>query len=184
VVVDAGYAGTGPLGVATAEVQTVTITSLPTGGNFQLTYDGETTFALGYNSTAGDVENALEALPNLAPGDVTVSGGPGPGTPYVVTFAVSLGDVPQMTATDDFTGGIDPEVEITTTTPYVPAAPAAGDWMYATGPVVVRLSDVEVLPDLVWLNNAQQVIAERLIAASFDPCTLRAVELVVPTPAP
>lgn len=183
IVVDSGYAGTGPLTSGTAEAQTVTITGTPTGGSFQLTYDGEQTAAIAHDAVAATVETALLALPNLGAGDVTVTGGPGPGTPYVVTFSTSLGNVPQMTAAHSFTGGTAPAIAVTTTTPYAAPTATAGDWMYATGPVQVRLSDIQVLPDIVWLNNAQQVIAERLIAATFDPCTLRAVQLTVPTPA-
>lgn len=183
VVVDAGYTGAGPLGAGTPEAQTVTITGAPTGGTFQLTYDGAQTAAIAYDAVAGTVQTALLALPNLGAGDVTVTGGPGPGTPYVVTFSASLGDVPQMTASHAFTGGTAPNIAVTTTTPYAAPTATAGDWMYATGPVQVRLGDIAVLPNLIWLDNTQQVIAERIMAATFDPCTLRAVEIAVPEPA-
>lgn len=182
VVVDAGYTGGGPFGSATAETQTVTITGVPTGGDFRLTYNGQQTGTIAFNAVANTVRDALLALTNLGPGDVTVGGGPGPATPYTVTFAADLGNVPQMTATHTFTGGTAPAIAVTTTTPYAAPTATAGDWMYATGPVVVRLSEVMVLPEVIWLDNTQQVIAERLIAAAFDPCTLRAVELIVPTP--
>lgn len=183
VVADAGYAGTGPLTGATGEVQTVTITGTPTGGTFQLTYDGQQTATIPYNAAASAVQTALLALPNLGAGDVTVGGGPGPGTPYTVTFAANLGNVPQMTASHAFTGGTAPNIAVTTTTPSAGPTPTAGDWMYATGPVQVRLSDVAVLPDIVWQENRQYVIADRLFAAYYDPCTLRAVQVAVPEPA-
>lgn len=183
VVADAGYTGTGPLAGGTAEVQTVTITGTPTGGTFQLSYGGNQTAPIAYNAASAAVEAALEALPNLAPADVAVGGGPGPGTPYTVTFALSLGNPAQMTATHAFTGGTAPNVAVTTTTPYVAPAATAGDWMYATGPVQVRLEAVQVLPEIVWLENRHVVIAERLFAAYFDPCTLRAVSVTVPEPA-
>jgi hypothetical protein len=183
IVVDAGYTGAGPLGAATPEAQTVTITGTPTGGHFRLHHAGEQTGTIAHNANAGAVQTALLALPNLGAGDVTVTGGPGPDTPYVVTFDASLGDVPQMTATHTFSGGTAPTVAVTTTTPYAAPAATAGDWMYATGPVQARLSEIIVLPDLVWVENIQNVIAERLIAATFDPCTLRAVNVSVPTPA-
>jgi hypothetical protein len=53
--------------------------------------------------TPAAIQSALEALPNIAPGDVTVSGGPTLKTdvakPYVFTFAGNLAnkDVPQIT---------------------------------------------------------------------------------------
>lgn len=183
VIVDAGYTGTGPLAGGTAEVQTVTITGTPTGGTFTLTYAGQTTAAIAYNANAAAVQAALEALSNLDTGDVAVGGGPGPGTPWTVTFSLALGNPAQMTATGSFTGGTAPAVAVTTTTPYVAPTATAGDWMYATGPVQVRLSDVIVLEQTVWLENRETVIAERLFAATFDPCTLRAVSVAVPTPA-
>lgn len=102
---------------ATAEVQTVTITGTPTGGTFSLTFDGQTASGIAYNANAAAVQTALEALSNLIPGDVTVTGGPGPGAPYTVTFAGTLGDVPQMTAVGAFTGGTAPAVAVTTGTP-------------------------------------------------------------------
>lgn len=100
------------------EVQTVTITGDPTGGTFTLTYSGQTTAGIAYNAAAAAVQTALIALSNLAPGDVTVTGGPGPGTPYVVTFAAYMGNVGQMTASGaGLTGGITPAVGVATTTP-------------------------------------------------------------------
>lgn len=185
VVVDAGYTGAGPLDVAaaTSEVQTVTITGTPTGGDFTLTFQGDTTTPIPFDAVAATVRVALEGLPDLGPGDVVVGGGPGPDTPWTVTFAQRLGNVPEMTATGNFSGGTAPAVAVTTTTPGVNPAAMAGDWIYATGPVQVRLSPVAVLPNIQWIRNTQSVIAERLIAATFDPCTLRAAQVTVPEPA-
>lgn len=109
----------GPYAGSASEGQTVTITGTPTGGTFTLTLDGETTAGIAYNATATTVQTALEALSNVTSGDATVTGGPGPGTPYVVTFAGRyLGrDVPQMTASAaSLTGGTSPAVAVTTTT--------------------------------------------------------------------
>lgn len=104
----------------TNEVQTVTITGTPTDGNFTLTFAGQTTGNIAYNANAGTVQTALEALSNIASGDVAVTGGPGPGTPWVVTFggAYAKTDVPQMTANGaGLTGGSSPAVAVTTSTP-------------------------------------------------------------------
>ncbi|MEU1761298.1 hypothetical protein [Micromonospora sp. NPDC005652] len=108
----------GPYAGATSEAQTVTITGTPTGGTFTLTLDGETTGAIAYNATAAAVKDALAALPSVTGNDVSVSGGPGPGTPYVVAFKGQFAgeNVPQMTATGSFTGGSTPAVAVTTTT--------------------------------------------------------------------
>lgn len=108
-------------GTPTNEIQTVTITGTPTGGTFTLTFSGQTTAAIAYNAIAGAVQTALLALSNLDSGDVTVGGGPGPGTPYTVTFGGSYAaeDVPVMTAAHAFTGGSSPDIAVTTTTPGV-----------------------------------------------------------------
>jgi hypothetical protein len=100
------------------EQQTVTITGTPTGGTFTLTYAGATTAAIAFNAAAAAVTAALEALPNIGPGNVLVSGGPGPGTPYVITFQNQLGrqNIAQLTAAHAFTGGTTPAIAVTTTT--------------------------------------------------------------------
>lgn len=63
-------------------VQTVTITGSPTGGTFTLEVDGSKTTPLVFNAAAGVVQAALEALPNVGSGNVTVAGA----GPYTVTF--------------------------------------------------------------------------------------------------
>jgi hypothetical protein len=101
----------GPYSV-TDEVQTIT-----EGGSgltsFTLTYSGQTTASIDDQATAAEVQAALEALSNIAPGDVTVTGNPG--GVYTVTFGGTLADtnVAQMTATP--TGGTG-TVTIATTT--------------------------------------------------------------------
>lgn len=101
----------------TEEVQQVAITGGPTGGSFTLTLDGQTTGAIAYNATAAQVQTALEALSNIDPGDVTVTGGPLPDTAVTVTFGGQYANtnVPQMTATSSLTGGTTPAVTVTTT---------------------------------------------------------------------
>ena len=103
---------------ATAEVQTVTITGTPDGGTFTLSYNGQTTAPIAFGAAAAAVQAALIALSNIGPTDVVVTGGPGPGTPWIVTFASTLGNVNQMSANGaGLTGGVAPAVAVTTTTP-------------------------------------------------------------------
>lgn len=104
------------------EVQTVTISGTPTGGTFTLTYAGQTTTAIAYNANAAAVQAALVALSNIGANDVRVTGGPGPGTAFVVTFHGALGntDVALMTASAaSLTGGTSPAVTPVQTTPGV-----------------------------------------------------------------
>lgn len=124
--------------LGTNEVQTVTITGAPTGGSFRLTWDGQQTVVIAYNATAATVRAALEALPNIGVGNVTVSGGPGPATPYVVTFVEQLAaeNVAQMTATHTFTGGTTPAIAVTTTTPGAPPTDLVGGGLTAGAGIV------------------------------------------------
>lgn len=71
---------------AVSEVQTVTVDA--TGGTFTLTYSGQTTTAIAEAAAASAVQSALEALSNIAVGDVTVTGSAG--GPFTVTFAGAL----------------------------------------------------------------------------------------------
>jgi hypothetical protein len=102
------------------EVQTLTITGSPTGGTFTLTYSGQTTAAIAYNASAAVVEDALEALSNIASGDVVTGGGALPGTPVTITFTGNLAgqNVGALTANGSgLTGGTAPAATITETTP-------------------------------------------------------------------
>lgn len=111
----------GPAGAPAADVApaqpicgglgyTVTITGSPTGGTFTLTVDGQTTSGIAYNATATAVQAALEALSTVAVGQVTVTGGPGPATPYVVTLAPELGAL--TGSGSGLTGGTTPSVTV------------------------------------------------------------------------
>jgi hypothetical protein len=80
------------------EVQTITY-----GGSgltdYTLTFDGQTTESISADATAADVQEALEALDNIGPGNVVVTGEVG--GPFTVKFVGALAnqDVAQMTAT-------------------------------------------------------------------------------------
>jgi uncharacterized repeat protein (TIGR01451 family) len=103
----------------TSEVERVAITGSPTGGTFKLKFGGKTTGTIPWNATAAQVDAALEALDSIGAGNVNVTGGPGPGTPWDVAFvgALEKTDVAAMTlANKSFTGGTSPNVVITTTT--------------------------------------------------------------------
>ena len=110
------YGQTAIYGFAEAvnEVQTVTVDA--TGGTFTLTYAGQTTSALAENAAAATVQTALEALSNLAPGDVTVTGSAG--GPYTLTFGGTLANtnVAQLTSNAaSLTGGAGTVTHGTTT---------------------------------------------------------------------
>ncbi|MFE7547091.1 hypothetical protein [Streptomyces gardneri] len=104
-----------PYAAVTNEVQTLTVTGAPTGGTFTITYSGQTTAAIAYNATAAVVQTALEALSNVNPGDIVVTGNAG--GPWTLTYGGQyLGEnVAAVTTTESFTGGTTPDITIATT---------------------------------------------------------------------
>jgi hypothetical protein len=115
--------------IGAADVQTVTITGTPTGGTFVLTLPAsgadaaQSTGALAFNATAAVVQAALEGLSRIGPGGVGVALA---GAVYTVTFHRRLGDVPQLTSTNAFTGGTTPGITHATTTAGGPTGAAGG----------------------------------------------------------
>lgn len=89
----------------TNERQSIAVTSA-TGGTFTLTFAGQTTTATAYNATAGIVQTRLEALSNVAPGDVLVTGGPLDTAPVIVEFigALDATNHAQMTTSSSLSG--------------------------------------------------------------------------------
>lgn len=83
----------------TNEVQQITLSDA-TSGTFTLTFDGQTTSAIAHDASAADVQSALEALPNIGSGDVSVTGNDD--GPWDVTFKGELADedVAEMTIDD------------------------------------------------------------------------------------
>jgi hypothetical protein len=105
----------GPYAGRSNEVQQFDL-GAASAGTFTISFDGETTANIAYNAATATVQAALEALSNIDPGDVTVTGGPLPGTAVVITFGGRHAgkDVPQITIN---AGGLtDPTVTISTTT--------------------------------------------------------------------
>ncbi len=56
--------------------QKVVLLNSPTGGTFTLSFEGGTTGPIPYNATAAQVQAALEALPNIGPGNAEATLGP------------------------------------------------------------------------------------------------------------
>lgn len=114
------------------EVQTISMTGTPTAGSFTLSPAapiGGTTAAIPWNPSAAAVLAALEALPNIFPGDVVVTGGPLPGAPIVVTFTgqYRFTNLGPMVVADSVTGG---DAVVATTTNGV--APLTGEDLTVT----------------------------------------------------
>lgn len=83
-------------GSGVPEIQKIALDAITHDGTFTLTFSGQTTAAIAWNATAAEVQEALEALSNIAPADVVVTG---QFPEFVVTFGGALtGNQPEMTA--------------------------------------------------------------------------------------
>lgn len=137
------------------EVQTITLTGNPTGGQFTLTFDGQTTSNINHNATAAIVQSRLESLSTIPLGGVVVTGNSG--GPYTVTFAGELGsqNVSTITGADTMTGGTNPSVSVATTTAGV-AGSSTEDrtfWL-EPGSSFLEIDDCTVVNDVTGLGIA------------------------------
>lgn len=128
----------GVRGLGINEIQSVIATG-GSAGDFTLTFEGQTTAAIAYNATAGAVQTALEALSNIAVGDVTCAGGPLPGTAVTCTFTGTLGSSnrTQMTVVDNITGG---DAVVTTTRQGAVSAIPDGHYRIVTAPSTTTMT--------------------------------------------
>ena len=86
-----------PAAAAVSEVQQISHPAVASGGTtnkFTLSYGGYTTSAINYDASISDIQAALNALPSVQPGDITVSGNTLDSAGNLTfTFANTLGDV-------------------------------------------------------------------------------------------
>lgn len=159
-------------GSAVNEQQTVTLTGVPTGGTFTLTFSGQTTSAIAYNASSATVQTALRALSSITGTNVNVSGSAG--GPYTVDFVGSLAgaDQPQMTADgSSLTGGSGQTIAVAEVT--ASAGPnhwdTAGNWLPSGVPANgddVRF-EIGNVPCLYGLSQSSVTLASLNIAMSY-----------------
>jgi len=110
----------------TSEVQTLAITGSPAGGTFTITLPfaiggSATTAPINHNASAADIKAAIVAIAGgkFTTEEVSVTGGPGPATAWVITFKgrYAQTNLAAITTTNSFTGGSSPNTTITETTP-------------------------------------------------------------------
>ena len=101
--------------VPRSEAQIIRIDGSPTGGTFRLFFPmgnevSNTTGDIPYNADSYVIQQHLEALATIAPGDIRVTGGPLPNTPIRVEFQGNLSarDLPELVPTSSFVGGTVP----------------------------------------------------------------------------
>lgn len=88
------------------------------GGGKEEVQNTTTTHSLAFNIDFGELTEALEKVPVIGPGNVSVTGGPFPGNPLVISFTGELADkpMPQFLITKNSLGDIESklcEVEVT-----------------------------------------------------------------------
>lgn len=104
--------------VGANNVQTLTETGTPTGGNTTMDFNGAP-FVLPYNSNAAGLQALLDALVTVGAGNSVVTGGVLPGSALIVTFGGALAgkNLPQFKlVANALTGGVAPTVTPTVTT--------------------------------------------------------------------
>lgn len=83
--------------------QKITIEGSPASGTWTATYESQdkrtfTTIPIAHNAAPGVVQAAFELLPNVEPGDVSVSGGPGPTLPWIIASVASGSRITAVTS--------------------------------------------------------------------------------------
>jgi hypothetical protein len=113
----------------TDEVQTITFGGTPTGGTFQLSFDGATTANIAWSATnatlVANIDAALEALRTIGTGNVVTAVGTmtaGIGT-ITVTFSAGMGKkaVSTIVVAANALTGTSPTIAVAETTPGVDA---------------------------------------------------------------
>ena len=102
-----------------SEVQSLASTGSPTGGSFQLSFNGQVTASLPWAATSVQVQAALQGLANIGPGNVLCTAGPVGGAPVVITFSGELANLPQPLLVVSYaalTGGTSPTIATARTT--------------------------------------------------------------------
>lgn len=133
-----GTTRTAPETTGRNEQQTVTIDA--TGGTFTITYSGQETAAIDFDATAAAVQAALEALSNIAVGDVSVTLN---GAVYTIEFTGLLArtDVAEVTCDGALlTGGAGTATPATTV-----SGVAASDTDFASGDVLTVAADTRCI---------------------------------------
>lgn len=100
--------------LGTNAMQALVVYGDPTGGTFTLTFAGETTAPLPRDATAAAVVAALEALDAFQPGDLVGTRGPLGSDAVQIEFQGQYEEteVDLLVAADTFTGGTDPQVNV------------------------------------------------------------------------
>lgn len=81
------------MGGITLERQTITPSGTVSGGTWTFEFEGQVTGNINHNANAATIQTAIEALPNVEPGDVIVAGGPLSSGAVTIDFTGSFAGV-------------------------------------------------------------------------------------------
>jgi len=125
------------------------------GGDFTLTFWGNTTAAINYNATAAALETALELLASID--DVTVTGGDGPETAWTVEFkgTNAATDVAMMTSTPSFDNGTVTITETLKGHDFIIGETASEGPNHADTPGNWVGAALPITGDTVWINQGK-----------------------------
>jgi uncharacterized phage protein gp47/JayE len=131
----------------TDETQDIDFDTVPDSGDFKISFDGEETATILFSASALDIENALNALPNIGSGGVSVSGNFTSG--FTVLFdgaTVNKRNVPALIVTENnlLTGAIAVETTVTETVPGVPQATVVAE-AQEVGPIQAPKGSLTVI---------------------------------------
>lgn len=104
----------------TNETQQLSISGSPASGQFALNFEGENTDLLDYDSTAAEIQTALEGLSGISSGNVDCTGGPLPGTPIDIEF-IGLLNSSNVSEIEIVGGGLVDETQSAGSPPYINA---------------------------------------------------------------
>lgn len=140
-------------------VQTLTVSGAPTGGGYILAFEGAGTAQIASNATAAAIQTALQTLPTIGTGNVTVTGA----GPFLIEFTGTLGGIEQALLdirAKGLTGGAMPDVAVAITTQggwrEMEGAPFTGlqATLYLTGDVSLLGTPATKLGELYEYNLA------------------------------
>lgn len=136
------------------EVQQLSFDLDPDSGTFTITFSGDTTAALNWNDSAATIEAALEALPSIGVGNISVAGVVDSTTGLTLTFQGTLEktDVAEVTSISSLLQGATPVVITpSTTTPGDPGQ-VANTFRYEFDSLPTNLANIQV-GDLIKLTD-------------------------------
>lgn len=150
-------------------VQLIQVAGAPASGSFILKFDDVPTGPIPFDASPEDVQAALEALANIGPGNVVVTGIPG--GPWTVTFAGELaGETQPLLEVDDsgLGGGSAPNISVLTDDL---ATPAINRTLAKKGIITDSIKVVNPITGFVYHEGRDYVVHRIAVGADVEIAT-------------